>query len=155
GSVEAVRAQRIVRVTNNVTLEGALFNDLRAMRPMEVKGADEVRAVIAGAANDPFDKPLEGTPADPFGRITGEYGITASNVAKYDGYHGVLVFKEHDPLAPMDGAVMRDHLETARRWGEAALADDPAARYLFVMWNCPWRAGAARVVRDQQRSCRR
>src|SRR4029079_13242827 len=75
GSVEAVRAQRIVRVTNNVTLEGALFNDLRAMRPMEVKGADEVRAVIAGAADDPFAQPLQWTPADPFGRITGGYGI--------------------------------------------------------------------------------
>src|SRR4029078_9467728 len=69
GSVDAVRAQRIVRVTNNVTLEGALFNDLRAMRPMEVKGADEVRAVIAGAANDPFEQPLEGRAADACRRI--------------------------------------------------------------------------------------
>jgi hypothetical protein len=143
GSVEAVQTQRIVRVTNNATLEGALFNGLRAMRPMDVKGADEVRAVIASSVNDPFDRPLEGTPADTFGRITGRHGITASNVAKYDGYHGVLVFNEHDPLAPVDGAVMRDYLETTRRWGEAALAEDPAARYLFVMWNCLWRAGGS------------
>ncbi len=155
GSVEAVRTQRIVRVTNNITLEGALFNDLRAMRPMEVKGADEVRAIIASSANDPFDKPLEGTPADTFGRISGEYGITASNVAKYDGYHGVLVFKEHDPLAPVDAAVMRDHLGTARRWGEAALAADPAARYLFVMWNCLWRAGGSIVHGHMQMTATR
>ena len=155
GSVEAVRTQRIVRVTNNITLEGALFNDLRAMRPMEVKGADEVHAIIASSANDPFDKPLEGTPADTFGRITGEYGITASNVAKYDGYHGVLVFKEHDPLAPVDAAVMRDHLDTARRWGEAALTADPAARYLFVMWNCLWRAGGSIVHGHMQMTATR
>ena len=155
GSVEAVRTQRIVRVTNNITLEGALFNDLRAMRPMEVKGADEVRAIIASSANDPFDKPLEGTPADTFGRITGEYGITASNVAKYDGYHGVLVFKEHDPLAPVDAAVMRDHLDTARRWGEAALTADPSARYLFVMWNCLWRAGGSIVHGHMQMTATR
>jgi len=155
GSVEAVRTQRIVRVTNNITLEGALFNDLRAMRPMEVRGADEVRAIIANSANDPFDKPLEGTPADTFGRITGEYGITASNVAKYDGYHGVLVFKEHDPLAPVDAAVMRDHLGTARRWGEAALTADPAARYLFVMWNCLWRAGGSIVHGHMQMTATR
>ena len=155
GSVDAVSAQRIVRVTNNVTMEGALFNDLRAMRPMEVKGVDEVRAVIASSANDPFDRPLEGTPADTFGRITGEYGITASNVAKYDGYHGVLVFNEHDPLAPVDAAVMRDHLQTARRWGEAALAADPAARYLFVMWNCLWRAGGSIVHGHMQMTATR
>src|SRR5206468_1301863 len=141
GSVEAVRAQRIVRVTNQVTYEGALFNDLRALRPMEVRGGDDVRAAIAAAANDPFDKPLEGTPADTFGRIKGEHGITASNVAKYDGYHGVLVFDEHDPLAPVDAAKVRDHLATCHRWGEAAQAEDPVARYLFVMWNCLWRAG--------------
>ena len=46
GSVAAVRQQRIVRVNNLVTLEGALFNELRALRPMEVKGGDEVRATI-------------------------------------------------------------------------------------------------------------
>ena len=34
GSVDAVRSQRIVRVTNLVTLEGALFNELRARRPI-------------------------------------------------------------------------------------------------------------------------
>ena len=155
GSVEAVSAQRIVRVTNQVTFEGALFNDLRAMRPMEVKGGDEVRATIAAAANDPFDRPLEGTPADTFGRIKGEHGITASNVAKYDGYHGVLVFDEHDPLAPVDAAKVRDHLATCHRWGEAAQAEDPAARYLFVMWNCLWRAGGSIVHGHMQMTATR
>jgi hypothetical protein len=155
GSVEAVRAQRIVRVTNQVTYEGALFNDLRALRPMEVRGGDDVRAAIAAAANDPFDRPLQGTPADTFGRIKGEHGITASNVAKYDGYHGVLVFDEHDPLAPVDAAKIRDHLTTCHRWGEAAQAEDPAARYLFVMWNCLWRAGGSIVHGHMQMTATR
>lgn len=155
GSVDAVREQRIVRVTNTVTFEGALFNELRALRPMEVKGADEVRQTIESARGDPFDHPETGTPADSFGRITGEHGVTASNIAKYDGFHGVLVFKEHDPLAPMDAAVLRDHLATARRWGEAALAADPAARYLFVMWNCLWRAGGSIVHGHMQMTATR
>ena len=155
GSVDAVREQRIVRVTNEVTFEGALFNDLRAMRPMEVKGVDEVRQTVAAAANDPFDHPLTGTPADSFGRVEGAHGITASNVAKYDGYHGVLVFNEHDPLAPVDAAAIRDHLTTTRRWGEAALAADPAARYLFVMWNCLWRAGGSIVHGHMQMTATR
>ena len=155
GSVDAVSAQRIVRVTNNVTYEGALFNDLRAMRPMEVKGADEVRATIESARNDPFDHPLTGTPADTFGRITGAHAITASNVAKYDGYHGVLVFSEHDPLAPVSADVVRDYLITTHRWGEAALAADPAARYLFVLWNCLWRAGGSIVHGHMQMTATR
>ena len=145
GSVDAVREQRIVRVNNLVTFEGALFNELRAMRPIEVKGGEEVRATIASSANDPFDHPDTGTPADTFGRIVGQHGVTASNIAKYDGYHGVLVFKEHDPLAPMDAGVVRDHLATARRWALAALDADPAAHYYFLLWNCLWRAGGSIV----------
>src|SRR3712207_8630657 len=35
GSVEAVLEQRIVRVTNRVTLQGTLFNGLRSSRPLD------------------------------------------------------------------------------------------------------------------------
>ena len=145
GSVEAVTTQQIVRVTNRVLLEGALFNDLRARRPSEVKGADEVRETIERSRNDPFCHPETGTPADTFGRIKGEHGITASNIAKYDAYHGVLVFDEHDPLAPMDASIIRDRLLVARRWAEAANEEDPSAKYYFMIWNCLWRAGGSIV----------
>ena len=155
GSVDAVREQRIVRVNNQVTLEGALFNELRALRPIEVKGGEEVRATIASAANDPFCRPETGTPSDVFGRVEGEYGITASNVAKYDGFHGVLVFKEHDPLVTPQAAAIRDHLSTARQWAERALQTDPAARYYFLMWNCLWRAGGSIVHGHMQMTATR
>ena len=150
GSVDAVREQRIVRVTDLVTLQGALFNELRARRPLEVKGGDEARKTIDEARGDPFDRPETGTPADTFGRIRGEHGVTASNIAKYDGYHGVLVFDEHDPLAPIDEAHVRDHLATARRWATAALEEDPGARYYFLMWNSLWRAGGSVVHAHMQ-----
>jgi len=145
GSVDAVMTQKIIRVTNLVMLEGALFNDLRARRPLEVKGADEVREKIEKSRNDPFCHPETGTPADTFGRIRGEHGVTASNIAKYDGYHGVLVFDEHDPLAPMDAEVIRDRLLTSRRWALAANEEDPSSKYYFLIWNCLWRAGGSIV----------
>jgi hypothetical protein len=150
GSVDAVREQRIVRVTDLVTLQGALFNELRARRPLEVKGGDEARRTIDEARGDPFDHPETGTPADTFGRIRGTHGVTASNIAKYDGYHGVLVFDEHDPLAPVDEERVRDHLATARRWANAALEADPGARYYFLMWNSLWRAGGSIVHAHMQ-----
>lgn len=145
GSVDAVREQRIVRVTDVVRMEGALFNELRARRPMEVKGADEARQTIESSIGDPFCHPETGTPADTFGRVGGAHGITASNIAKYDAYHGVLVFDRHDPLAPMDADILRDHLRTARRWALAALEEDGASRYYFLMWNSLWRAGGSIV----------
>ena len=150
GSVDAVRQQKIVRVTDVVTWQGALFNELRAMRPLEVKGADEMRQTIEGARGDPFDHPETGTPADTFGRIRGEHGVTASNIAKYDGYHGVLVFDEHDPLAPIGTDQIRDHLATARRWADAALQADPGAAYWFLMWNSTWRAGGSVIHAHMQ-----
>ena len=147
GSLEAVTSQRIVRVTDRVTLEGALFNDLRARRPMSVpeKSGAEVAETIRTTESDPFCHPETGTPADDFGRISGAFGVTASNVAKYDGYHGVLVFRDHDPLVRMDAAAIGDHFTTARKWAEAAFARDPFAPYYFLMWNCLWRAGGSIV----------
>src|SRR5438876_8594095 len=145
GSVDSVTTQRIVRVTNLVMMEGALFNDLRARRPVEVKGGNEVRETIERSRNDPFCHPETGTPADTFGRIRGDHGITASNIAKYDAYHGVLIFDEHDPLAPMDAPAIRDRLLTARRWALAANEEDPSAKYYFLIWNCLWRAGGSIV----------
>ncbi|HUG55491.1 MAG TPA: hypothetical protein VMJ92_00305 [Candidatus Limnocylindrales bacterium] len=155
GSVEAVREQRIVRVTNRVTYEGAFFNELRARRPMEAKGGAEAQETIAKAAGDPFCLPLTGTPRDVFGRISGTHAMTASNIAKYDGFHGVLVFAEHDPLAAADAAVIRDYLATGRRWAEAALNEDPAARYYFLMWNSLWRAGGSIVHGHMQMTATR
>jgi hypothetical protein len=147
GSVDAVRRQRIVRVTDRVTLEGALFNGLRAMRPMAVPETSraEVADTIRTTVGDPFCAVETGTPADDFGRIRGTFGVTAANVAKYDGNHGVLVFNEHDPLAAFDATAIADHFSTARRWAESAVARDPAAPYFFLMWNCLWRAGGSIV----------
>src|SRR5438445_5341139 len=126
-------------------LEGSLFNDLRARRPVEVKGTDEVREIIERSRNDPFCHPETGTPADTFGRIRGEHGITASNVAKYDGYHGVLVFDEHYTHSPMDAEFTRYLLLTSRRCALAANEEDPSAKYYFMIWNCLWRAGGSIV----------
>ena len=147
GSVDAVQRQTIVRVTDRVTLEGALFNGLRATRPMALpaEGRTDVRAAIRSTVGDPFCHLETGTPADEFGRLRGAGSATASNVAKYDGNHGVLVFDAHDPLVPMDGAAIADHFRTARSWAAAAFDRDPTAPYYFLLWNCLWRAGSSIV----------
>ena len=43
GSVEAVLRQRIVKVTNLITMEGSLFNELRARRPMEARESTDLK----------------------------------------------------------------------------------------------------------------
>lgn len=144
GSLAAVEKQRIVKVTNLLTLEGALFNEVRAGRPMDIAAGDSVSEAILRSSGDPFCSPETGTPADSFGRVKGDYCITASNVAKYDGYHGLVIFNEHHPLSFTREAVA-DYFETAREWADRAHHEDPSFNYFFVMWNCLWKSGASIV----------
>jgi galactose-1-phosphate uridylyltransferase len=147
GSVEAVREQRIIRVTDSVTLEGTLFNELRASRPFdasEAGGASNLEDEIESAKGDPFCRPEEATPADVFGRVRGKHCVTASNVAKYDGFHGLIVFDDHDPL-DLTPEKVDDYVSVALEWLRRAREADPEARYPFLMWNCLWRAGSSVV----------
>jgi galactose-1-phosphate uridylyltransferase len=142
GSVEAVRKQRIIKITNLVTMEGSLFNELRARRPMEAKANSNLEETIMSNLGDAFCKPLEGTPADTFGRVRGKHSITASNIAKYDGFHGVVVFDEHNPLV-FSSEKVSDYIDTALAWAHKAHDVDREARYFFFMWNCLWKSGAS------------
>ncbi len=142
GSVEAVTTQRIIKLTNVVTWEGALFNDLRARRPLEAREHGDVRQIIQRNGSGPFTKPLEGTPEDVFGRVHGRRSITASNIAKYDGFHGLVIFDEQNPLK-FDREAIGDYLDTALAWAAKAHETDPEARYFFFVWNCLWKSGAS------------
>jgi hypothetical protein len=143
GSVESVLRQRIVKVTNRVTLEGALFNELRARRPLEAPpGSDDLEETVLGSAGGPFCRPLEDTPADTFGRARGQHALTATNIAKYDGWHAVVIFDEHHPLR-FTAERVADYLDTAQEWARSAHKADPEARYPFFLWNCLWRSGAS------------
>ena len=144
GPLESVLHQRVVRITNLVTMEGALFNGLRSRRPLVIQKREELDGLIAKDVGDPFCRPLEGTPADVFGRVEGKYSVTASNIAKFDGLHGVVIFGEHDPLNFSEERI-GDYIDTAMAWAQRARATDRDAKYLFFLWNCMWRAGASVV----------
>ncbi len=138
GDLGPVLEQTIVRITNRVTLEEALFNPLRSKRPIEMGPANPGLK----PETDILADPLRHTPEDVFGRVRGKYCVTAGNVAKYDALHGIVVFDEPDPLS-FNRAQLEDYLDTALRWADEAEAHDPEARYLFFMWNCGARAGAS------------
>jgi hypothetical protein len=142
GSVEAVLEQRIVKVTNTVTLESALFNELRARRPIEASSPSDAVMEARTRTGDPFCRPEQATPEDVFGRVRGEHCITASNIAKYDGFHGLVIFDEHDPLN-FSASEVADYVDTAYRWAVEANKTDPEAKYFFFMWNCLWKAAAS------------
>jgi hypothetical protein len=145
GSVEAVQRQKIVKIVNKVTLEGALFNGLRANRPMELRDRVALEDRLFEARRiDTFRDPLLSTPEDVFGRVKGKVSVSASNVAKYDGMHGLVVFNEYLPFR-FALEELKDYIDTSLEWGRRAHRRDPKAPYFFLMWNCLWRAGASIV----------
>jgi hypothetical protein len=146
GVLEAIRHQPIIHVMNKATGQATLFNAIRSQRPIEAKSATDLEAEIEGArAKCSFCKPLEQTPANTFGRI-GEKK-TCANVAAYDGYHGLVVFEDHNPLRfrheEFAADEIGDLITTSRAWAEKCNAEDTAARFFFLMWNCLWKAGAS------------
>ena len=143
GSVEAVRHQRMVRVTNLATLESTLFATLRARRPVDgAPVSTDLATEIVATQGDPFCDPEDETPADPFGRVRGTHMITGANAALADAHHAVLVFDAHDPLA-FDAALVGDLFDTGRAWADRARAADPTADRYLLIWNCLWRAGGS------------
>lgn len=131
GSISDVETQHIVRVTNQVTWEGAAFNPLRARRPLHSRPA-----TLPSTANEPnlFAQPLTMTTVDVFGRVIGDHCVTSSNLARWDGQCAVLIFDEPSPLV-ITAERARDYFRAALDWAARAHEADPAARYFIWMWN--------------------
>lgn len=145
GDVKAVEKQSFLKITNKIMYEGAIFNELRTKRP--VVGDSNFAQIIEeiqSTKNSPFSFPLTGTPEDVFGRIKGEYCITASNIAKYDGLHGLVIFADHDPLL-FSRKRIRSYIEVAGQWFAKAYEQNPNAIYPLFAWNCLWKAGASMI----------
>ncbi|MGD0116090.1 MAG: hypothetical protein ABSC13_08835 [Dehalococcoidia bacterium] len=146
GAVEPTLSQLIVRVTNLVTGRGALFNPLRSQRPHSPNDQTQagLESALASDCDDSLADVLGNTPADVFGRIEGKHCVTGANVAKFDGFHSLVIFKERNPLL-FDRGMLHDYVDTGVRWAQAAHAVEPAAKYFLFVWNCLWRAGASLV----------
>jgi hypothetical protein len=70
GSVGRVTKQKIVKITNLFTFEGAMFNSLRALRPRQLEDRLKVEArILDRVTDDPLVNPYNDTPEDPFGRV--------------------------------------------------------------------------------------
>lgn len=141
GSLEVVENQTIVKASNLITYEGSVFNDLRSKRPDAKISLGEIVS-LKECGSEMFCDPLENTPEDVFGRIKGKFSVTAANVAKIDGFHGVIIFKDHNPL-DFSAEKIHDYFEVANAYFKKANEQDKSFVYPFFMWNCLWKAGAS------------
>ena len=142
GSLDRVTSQKIVKISNLVTLESSVYNPLRALRPHNFSCKAENHTVKAGEEVDRFALPLDWTAEDPFGRVQGKHCITAGNIAKCEQHHCVVVFNNPDPM-DFGCSEVADYIETGWKWAQCAHDFDPLARYCLFLWNCSNRAGAS------------
>ena len=142
GRLESALVQKIVKVTNLITLEGVMFNWLRSHRPIWKMDGLDLESELVQQDHDSLENPYSDTPEDVFGRVEGRYCTTASNIAKFDGLHALIVFKERHPLR-FDAEMLDDYIDTGTRWAQEAHKVDPEALYYLFMWNSLWRAGAS------------
>ncbi len=154
GPKEQVKTQKIVKVTNKVTYESSLFNELRSRRPFQTKVRIELEEEIKKTEGCIFciPKAYYVTPGDTFlehGRIKKETCFTASNPGKYDGYHGLAIFNDHNPFSFSD---FPDYLDCSIEWAKSAQTKDKEAIYFFFMWNCLWKAGGSIIHGHTQMS---
>lgn len=139
GSVEEASHQRIIRVTNVLTWEGALFNPLRGKRPQRLRGDADTGKM---PEDDVFAEPERTTSEDVFGRVRGVHCITSSNISRWEGWCAVCIFDEPDPLK-LTQEQARDYFQTSLRWAQLANQHDPLARNFIWMWNGGLKGGAS------------
>lgn len=148
--IARIENQEIIKIINKWTGESTLFNSIRADRP-GIKGTDLEKEknlifnLIRKSAKDcDFCHPEKYTPEDIFGRVKGEYSITASNLAKYDVWSSLVIFNNHNPLK-FTLEEFSDYLDTGFAWFGVVNNQKPKFRYPFFIWNCLSRAGASQV----------
>ena len=76
GSGPEVENQKIIRTTNLISGEGALFNSLRSRRPTARFPETDLESLVEEhRSNCPFCSPEERTPGERFGRIRGNIAL--------------------------------------------------------------------------------
>ncbi len=148
--VRRLETQKVIRTFNKWTKEGALFNQLRASRPgtRPVEIEEEKKKINEhiekAMGNCDFCEPRKYTPEDMFGRVEGRHCITAANIAKYDAWSSIVIFKRHNPLE-FGQEELSDYIEAGFEWFNRVYEKEPGFEYPFFMWNCLEKAGASRV----------
>ena len=145
--IKRIENQKVVKTYNKWTGNGSLFNSLRASRPGVEK--EDIRRKVdeyikASEEGCEFCNPEKYTPEDVFGRVKGKYGITGSNIAKYDAWSSVIFFKRHNPLE-FSLEELSDYIDTGFNWFIKVHNYDKRFKYPFFLWNCLQKAGASQI----------
>eukprot|EP01135_Chromosphaera_perkinsii_P010535 Nk52_evm45s2152 gene=Nk52_evmTU45s2152 len=156
-AVKRALEQTVLRIINKWTLEQTVYNELRGKRPINSAAPtrrvsnNNIKNSSSGESKNnvhpdcDFCRPHLFTAVEPWGRIERSTLVSASNVAKCSGAHGMFVFKEHDPISYVRDTplLICDIVQASREWFNGAHRHYGSACYPMLTWNCLGRAGAS------------
>ncbi len=139
----AVSEQKVVKITNRWTLDGSLFNELRARRPLEARIPADLADEIARTAPDPFCEPELNTPEDTFGRIRGKHSLPPATSPSTTA--STASSSSRSTIRWRSRAIRsQDAFDVAKAAGSSSATPiDADAVYPLIMWNCLWKSGAS------------
>jgi hypothetical protein len=136
----ASRATSILRISNRWAFEGTAFDPRRKRRTAPV--SDTFLQLLRRCQTPGQSCPL--CPEEIGGSlpasISDDHCLILDPRVKFDGYHALIAFTEHNPLVYTEEAIT-SYLEMGEAWAQACHRDslragcDPAVFYLFT-WNC-------------------
>lgn len=137
--------QILVEIYNPYTYQRSAFNPHRSNRKSSTGNLDQLRQEVEQTrGNDPFCNYEEKTYPGPFGRITGNYTVTAANEFAGAQAHGILIYQNHDPFYIPNVDEIQDRLTTTERWFKTAHSHQGNQELIFptLIENRTPRAGA-------------
>jgi len=144
-STNEVERRKALRVRNRVLGEETLFNPLRAKRPIQRSGGNQIKTLLEENPQENCDlcDPDNKTPEDPFGRVNGLYCTSVANAGNWDAWHAMIVPPGvHNPM-DISRDVLVDMIHTGNDWLRKTNTLNPKARYPFMCINHFPRAGAS------------
>lgn len=148
--LEGARLQLITSIDNLYTQESTVFNPVRAKRPgAGGRATAETKKYLAEllkttARECDFCRYQNYTAQDPFGRVESSYTVTVSNTFKVEKFHGLVLWKHHNPLDIKEHELL-DAMETARLWFRQAHSWDKKYTVPHIYWDTLPRASASQI----------
>lgn len=140
--------QEIISVFNKYTYEHSILNPTRSKRPgvsTDENVDDFVEDLVKESSkNCDFCQYATNTAENSFGRIESKHCSTAANVFPFDGFHGVIILKNHHPLQ-FTLEEFLDTMSVARRWMKRAHGENSAYKYPHLTWDCLPKGSASQV----------
>jgi len=145
--IKATKNQSLIFIDNLYTYESVVFNPVRSNRPGVSAG--NVKLYIDKLVNDTskscdFCSYKNYTATDTFGYMNSDYSVVVSNTFKIEKYHGMVLFKQHNPV-DFDQLQFIDAIHLALQWYDRTHKLLPDHKYRVMYWDILPKASASQI----------